>query len=127
MTPVTLTVNGKQVAAMIEPRTHLRTSCASSAGSPARISAARHGVGCVHGPDQRRARAPVSPLPSPAADRTVRTIEGFDDALMQRLRSAARAGTLQCGFCTHGMLIASRDIVRRLPRPTRSHPRGAFR
>jgi carbon-monoxide dehydrogenase small subunit len=46
----------------------------------------------------------------------VRTIEGFDDdPLMGELREgfAAHHG-LQCGFCTPGMLITSRDIVMRL-------------
>src|SRR5258708_16276574 len=35
---------------------------------------------------------------------------------MARLREAfSREHGLQCGFCTPGMLIAARDIVRRLP------------
>jgi carbon-monoxide dehydrogenase small subunit len=48
---------------------------------------------------------------------TVQTIEGFDgDPTMQELRAAFSAEHgLQCGFCTPGMLIAARDIVRRLP------------
>ena len=47
----------------------------------------------------------------------MRTIEGFDDdPLMAELREAfSREHALQCGFCTPGMLIASRDIVQRLP------------
>ena len=46
----------------------------------------------------------------------VQTIEGFDaDPIMQELRAAfSREHGLQCGFCTPGMLIAARDIVRRL-------------
>jgi carbon-monoxide dehydrogenase small subunit len=46
---------------------------------------------------------------------TVRTIEAFDDdALMGRLRNAFREEhALQCGYCTPGMLIAARDLVRR--------------
>jgi carbon-monoxide dehydrogenase small subunit len=46
---------------------------------------------------------------------SVRTIEGFDDdALMARLRRAfTEAHALQCGYCTPGMLIAARDLVRR--------------
>src|SRR5262249_34697378 len=45
----------------------------------------------------------------------IRTIEGFDDdALMAQLRRAfAEAHALQCGYCTPGMLIAARDLVRR--------------
>jgi carbon-monoxide dehydrogenase small subunit len=47
----------------------------------------------------------------------VQTIEGFDDdPIMQELRTAfSREHGLQCGFCTAGMLIAARDVVRRLP------------
>jgi carbon-monoxide dehydrogenase small subunit len=47
----------------------------------------------------------------------VETIEAFDDdATMAELREAfSREHALQCGFCTPGMLIASRDIVQRLP------------
>ena len=45
----------------------------------------------------------------------MRTIEGFDDdALMGRMRQAfTQAHALQCGYCTPGMLIAARDLVRR--------------
>ena len=47
--------------------------------------------------------------------RTVQTIEGFaDDPIMAVLRASfhTRHG-LQCGFCTPGMLIAARDLIRR--------------
>ena len=45
----------------------------------------------------------------------IRTIEGFDeDPLMGRLREAfTRNHALQCGYCTPGMLVAARDLVRR--------------
>ena len=56
---------------------------------------------------------------SPATALSVRTIEGFDDdALMVRLRQAfTEAHALQCGYCTPGMLIAARDLVRRKRAP----------
>jgi carbon-monoxide dehydrogenase small subunit len=46
---------------------------------------------------------------------SVRTIEGFDDdPSMARLRRAfTEAHALQCGYCTPGMLIAARDLLRR--------------
>ena len=49
--------------------------------------------------------------------RSVTTIEGLDDdpiAVALRAAFSAEHG-LQCGFCTPGMLIAARDVVRRLP------------
>src|SRR5437764_8470832 len=47
----------------------------------------------------------------------ITTIEGLeDDPIMVALRRAFTAEHgLQCGFCTPGMLITARDIVRRLP------------
>jgi aerobic carbon-monoxide dehydrogenase small subunit len=46
---------------------------------------------------------------------SVQTIEGLDDdTIAIRLREAFNAEhALQCGFCTPGMLIAARDIIRR--------------
>ena len=48
---------------------------------------------------------------------SVRTIEGFDDdEVMTQLRAAFTAEhALQCGYCTPGMLVTARDIVKRLP------------
>ena len=46
----------------------------------------------------------------------VRTIEGFDDDATHGARCGAHSGehhALQCGYCTPGMLIAARDLVRR--------------
>ena len=57
-------------------------------------------------------------VPAVACDGSeVRSIEGLDDdAVTNELREAfRREHGLQCGFCTPGMLIASRDIVLRLP------------
>src|SRR5262249_4548565 len=46
---------------------------------------------------------------------SIRTIEGFDsDPLMESLRKAfTEEHALQCGYCTPGMLIAARDLIRR--------------
>ena len=49
----------------------------------------------------------------------VTTIEGLDnDEIAVELRAAFnREHALQCGFCTPGMLVSARDLVRRLPEP----------
>ncbi len=45
----------------------------------------------------------------------VTTLEGLrDDPLMQRLQQAfVDGGAVQCGYCSPGMLIVARDLVRR--------------
>lgn len=71
---------------------------------------------CTIHVDGRPARACLA-LAVATEDRSVRTIEGFDDdPLMAELRTAFREEhALQCGFCTPGMLITAHDIVHRLP------------
>ena len=102
MKQVSLTVNGEAVRATVEPRTHLADFLRSELGLTG-----TH-LGCEQG---------VCGACTVLIDgKPVRTIEGFgDDPTMQRLREAFAAHHgLQCGYCTSGMLITSRDIVERL-------------
>ena len=116
--PVSLTVNGRLVEAMVEPRTHL----ADFAREALRLTGTH--LGCEHGVcgactvliDGVPMRSCIAyAIACDGAD--VRTIEGFGaDPLMQALRDAfTRCHALQCGYCTPGMLITAYDIVRRLP------------
>jgi len=120
MTPVSLTVNGRKVATMVEPRTHLGDFLREHCRLTGTHLGCEHGVcgACTVLIDEEPVRSCIA-FAVACDGQTVRTIEGFeDDALMQRLREAfAREHALQCGFCTPGMLIAARDIVKRLPRP----------
>jgi aerobic carbon-monoxide dehydrogenase small subunit len=119
MTAISLTVNGKTVAAEVEPRTHL----ADFLRDHLRLTGTH--LGCEHGVcgacTVLIGGAPMRACITYAVaceGLEVRTIEGFeDDPVMAELREAfSREHGLQCGFCTPGMLIASRDIVQRLPR-----------
>jgi carbon-monoxide dehydrogenase small subunit len=53
------------------------------------------------------------------------TIEGLqkDDTLHPIQRSFIEQGAVQCGFCTPGMVLASVDLLKRNPRPTREQIR----
>jgi carbon-monoxide dehydrogenase small subunit len=118
MTPVTLTVNGRAMQALVEPRTHL----ADFLREHCRLTGTH--LGCEHGVC---GACTVLIAGTPARScltyaiacdgLAIETIEGFDeDPTMVDLREAfSREHALQCGFCTPGMLIASRDIVQRLP------------
>jgi carbon-monoxide dehydrogenase small subunit len=118
VTPIALIVNGRTLQALVEPRTHLgdflREHC--------RLTGTH--LGCEHGVcgacTVLIAGAPARSCIAYAIacdGLAIQTIEGFDDdSIMADLREAfSREHALQCGFCTPGMLIASRDIVQRLP------------
>ena len=118
MMPVALTVNGRKVQALVEPRTHLADFLREHCRLTGTHLGCEHGVcgACTVLLDGEPARSCIA-YAVQCDGVTVQTIEGFDgDPLMQELRAAfSREHALQCGFCTPGMLIAARDIVRRLP------------
>jgi carbon-monoxide dehydrogenase small subunit len=118
MKTIQLTVNGEGVQALVEPRTHLADFLRDQQRLTGTHLGCEHGVcgACTILIDGQPARSCITyAVQCEGAD--VRTIEGFeDDALMKELRAAfSREHALQCGFCTPGMLIAARDLVRRLP------------
>ena len=67
-------------------------------------------------------------LASRLRGRTVVTVEGLDrDGEPDRLQAAfARAGAVQCGFCTPGMLLSARALLAANPAPTEHDVRDAL-
>jgi carbon-monoxide dehydrogenase small subunit len=55
-----------------------------------------------------------------AEGRDVRTVEGLadGDALDPVQQAFVAAGAVQCGFCTPGLIVATHDLLRRVPRPS---------
>jgi carbon-monoxide dehydrogenase small subunit len=49
---------------------------------------------------------------------TVESLAGADGALHPIQDAFLAAGAVQCGFCTPGFLIATRDLLRRIPEPS---------
>jgi len=118
MTAIALTVNGRAVKAEVTPRTHLADFLREHLRLTGTHLGCEHGVcgACTVLLDGKPVRSCI--IYAVACDGLeVRTIEGFeDDDLMRDLRAAfSREHGLQCGFCTAGMLIMSRDAVQRLP------------
>jgi aerobic carbon-monoxide dehydrogenase small subunit len=118
MTPIALTVNGRKIEALVEPRTHLGDFLREHCRLTGTHLGCEHGVcgACTVLIDGEPMRSCIT-YAVQCDGVAVQTIEGFDgDPTMQELRAAfSREHGLQCGFCTPGMLIAARDIVRRLP------------
>ena len=118
MNTIEMKVNGEPVQALVEPRTHLADFLRDQQRLTGTHLGCEHGVcgACTVLIDGEPARSCIT-YAVQCQGSEVRTVEGFeDDALMKQLRAAfSREHALQCGFCTPGMLIAARDLVRRLP------------
>ena len=117
MNAITLTVNGQRVSGVVEPRQHLADFLRDSLGLTGTHLGCEQGVcgACTIMIDGRPSRSCIT-YAIACDGAAITTIEGFDDdALMAALRdSFSTHHGLQCGFCTPGMLITARDIVRRL-------------
>jgi len=59
-----------------------------------------------------------------ANGRDVVTIEGVDGAAVQQ--AFVEAGAVQCGFCTPGLIVATHDLLRRVPHPNDAQIREAL-
>ncbi len=116
MTTIELKVNGRPVRAEVTPRTHLADFLREQLLLTGTHIGCEHGIcgACTVSIDGEIARSCITyAVACDGAD--IRTIESFDDdPLMARLRQAFSAEhALQCGYCTPGMLVAARDLIRR--------------
>jgi len=59
-----------------------------------------------------------------ANGRSIVTIEGLDGAKVQQ--AFVEAGAVQCGFCTPGLVVATHDLLQRVPHPTDAQIREAL-
>ena len=121
MTPVTLTVNGRQVTAMVEPRRHLADFLREHCRLTGTHLGCEHGVcgACtvlIDGAPVRSCALPVSAV----GDKHITTIEGLgtDDALHPVQRAWIDLDVPQCGYCQSGMIMAVAALLHENPSPT---------
>jgi aerobic carbon-monoxide dehydrogenase small subunit len=123
MTKAAITLNGLRVEDEVPPRTSLADFIREHAGLTGTHLGCEHGIcgACTVEIDGEIARSCIA-FAVACDGASVRTVEGFDgDPLMERLRKAfTEEHALQCGYCTPGMLIAARDLIRRRAARTRS-------
>ncbi len=117
-TPITLHVNGHDVALDVAPRTHLADALREECGLTGTHLGCEQGVcgACTMMIDGAPQRGCLT-LAASCAGVSVTTIEGFDDdPVMASLREMfSLHHALQCGYCTPGMLMTAHDIIHRLP------------
>ena len=113
---VALTVNGRPVSQEVAPRTHLADFLREHLNHTGTHIGCEHGIcgACTVEIDGELARSCITYTVC-CDGASIRSIEDFDDdAIMRRLRRAFTDWhALQCGYCTPGMLMAARDLVRR--------------
>jgi carbon-monoxide dehydrogenase small subunit len=104
--------------AALAPRTHLADFLREELHLTGTHLGCEHGVcgACTLLLDGAPARACIT-FAAMCGGADIITIEGLaDDAAMSALRAAfSTEHALQCGYCTPGMLVTARDIIRRLP------------
>ena len=116
MVTVTISVNGEAVAAEVEDRMTLADFVRDRLNLTGTHLGCEHGVcgACTVLVDDEPVRACIT-LAASVAGKEVRTIEGFeDDRAMEVIRDCfSEAHGLQCGYCTPGMVITVRDLIKR--------------
>ena len=114
---VSMKVNGLPRSDEVEARTSLGDFLRDSCGLTGTHLGCEHGVcgACTVVVDGAPIRSCIT-YAVQFEQQQVQTIEGLiDDPIMAGLRRAfSEHHALQCGFCTAGMLITGRDIIKRL-------------
>jgi len=121
--PITLTINGEKTQLEVPPQ---RTLLQLLKGD-LHLTGAKEGCGigecgaCTVLVDGRATNACLM-LAVEADGRAVETIEGeagADGRLSALQQAFIDQGALQCGFCTPGMVLTARALLRRNPKPSR--------
>ena len=112
---IEVTVNGTAQRCQVAPRQHLVDFLRGPLGLKGSHLGCEHGVcgACTVGGDGQIVRGCLT-LAVQADGRAVRTIEGVSaDGDVRDLQEAfVRRNALQCGFCTPGMVMAARELLR---------------
>jgi 2-furoyl-CoA dehydrogenase 2Fe-2S iron sulfur subunit len=119
---ISLTLNGRKVAAETEPRTLLSDFLRHSLAATGTHVGCEHGVcGCCTVLIDGKAVRSCLTLAMQAEGREVKTVESIAGAggTLNKLQQAFQNNhALQCGFCTPGILMSFTDYLARNPKPS---------
>jgi carbon-monoxide dehydrogenase small subunit len=126
---VTMSVNGEQVNAEVEPRmllVHFLRDQLRLTGTHWGCDTSNCGT-CVVAVDGEPVKS-CTMLAAMASGHDIRTVEGLaDGATLDPVQEGfMQCHGLQCGFCTPGMLITARALLDRNPDPTEDEIREAI-
>ncbi len=120
-TTITLTVNGKERTVVTDPERSLLDVLREEL----HLTGAKYGCGegrcgaCTVLMDGRRTLSCVTPV-AMADKKTVTTIEGLadGDSLHPVQQAFLDEGSIQCGYCTPGMILNAVALLEKNPQPT---------
>ncbi len=126
---VTMTINGEQVSADVEPRTllvHFLRDTLRLTGTHWGCDTSNCGT-CVVAIDGKPVKS-CTILAAMAAGHEVQTVEGLakDGKLDPVQEGFMQCHGLQCGFCTPGMMITARALLDENPDPSEQEIREAI-
>ena len=114
MKAISLEVNGKAVAASVEPRTHLADFLRDTLNLTGTHLGCEHGVcgACTVRVDGAIVRGCLM-LAAQCEGAKVETIEGVSDSgeIADLQEAFEKRNALQCGFCTPGMLLTAQELL----------------
>jgi carbon-monoxide dehydrogenase small subunit len=117
---VTITVNGVAHTRAVEPRlllVHFLRDELGLTGTNVGCDSSQCGACTVHLDGQAVKSCTVLAVQADGSE--VTTIEGLANGALHPLQQAFwEKHGLQCGFCTPGMIMASADLLKRIPNPT---------
>ena len=126
---IELSVNGKVVSSLVEPRRSLADFLRLDLGLTGTHLGCEHGVcgACTVQVDGIAVRSCLM-LAVQAHGKSVRTVEGLATGNeLHPLQQAFReCHALQCGFCTAGVLMTMEEFLRELPSPSEAEIREAL-
>jgi 2-furoyl-CoA dehydrogenase 2Fe-2S iron sulfur subunit len=127
---ISLTLNGRKLAADAEPRMLLSDFLRHSLGATGTHVGCEHGVcGCCTVMIDGAAVRSCLTLAVQAEGREVRTVESLaapDGALNALQKAFQNHHALQCGFCTPGILMSFTDFLQRNPHPSEAEIRDVL-
>ncbi len=120
-TTITLTVNGKKKTVVTDPE----RSLLDVLREVLHLTGAKYGCGegrcgaCTVLMDGRRTLSCVTPV-AVADKKTITTIEGLADggSLHPVQQAFLDEGSIQCGYCTPGMILNAVALLKNNPQPT---------
>jgi carbon-monoxide dehydrogenase small subunit len=129
MEPLDLIINGERVEALIDPGTTLQQFLHNTLGMTGTKEGCGAGLcGCCTVMVDGKAVKSCLVLALQANGKSVQTIEGLshEDVLDPVQKAFIENGAIQCGFCSPGMIMASKALLNENPHPSENDVRHAL-